>query len=106
MSRLFRTNDRQLRYRRINTEIFTDTAQSSVVSKRGNTYTQLFSLPQGWVRAFSMAKKSYAHEVLSLLSKRDGSPTIMVIDGSKEPTLGDFKKKYRQADYHIKQTEP
>ena len=36
LSRRFRTNDRQLRYRRINAEMFTDTAHSSVVSKRGN----------------------------------------------------------------------
>ena len=39
LSRRFRTNDRQLRYRRINAETFTDTAQSSVVSKRGDKYT-------------------------------------------------------------------
>ena len=31
-----RTNDRQLRYRRINTEMFIDTAESTVRFKRGN----------------------------------------------------------------------
>ena len=92
LSRRFRTNDRQLRYRRINAETFTDTTQPSVVSKRGNKYTQLCSLPQGWVRDFPMAKKSCAHETLSLLFKRDGVPTTIVMDGNKEQTLGDFKK--------------
>ncbi len=30
----------------------------------------------------------------------------MVVDGSKEQTLGKFKTKCRQADWHVKQTEP
>eukprot|EP00543_Licmophora_paradoxa_P005388 CAMPEP_0202456562 /NCGR_PEP_ID=MMETSP1360-20130828/13790_1 /ASSEMBLY_ACC=CAM_ASM_000848 /TAXON_ID=515479 /ORGANISM="Licmophora paradoxa, Strain CCMP2313" /LENGTH=60 /DNA_ID=CAMNT_0049076399 /DNA_START=147 /DNA_END=329 /DNA_ORIENTATION=+ len=28
------------------------------------------------------------------------------MDGSKEQTMGDFRKKVRQADYRIKQTKP
>ncbi len=106
LSRRFRTNDRQLRYRRINAEMFTDTAESNVISKRGNIYTQFFSLPYGWVRAFSMPKKSSAHETLSLLFKNVGVPTSMVMDGSKEQTLGPFRSKCRQAGCHVKQTEP
>ena len=84
LSRRFRTNDRQLRYRRINSEMFTDTAKSAVTSKRGNKYMQFFSLPYGWVRTFPMPKKSCAHEALSVLFKRDGVPSTMVMDGSKE----------------------
>ena len=47
LSRRFRTNDRQLRYRRINAEMFTDTAKSAVQSKRGNKYIQIYSMPFG-----------------------------------------------------------
>ena len=86
--------------------MFTDTAQSGTTSKRGNKYAQIFSMPYGWVRAFPMPKKSCAHEALSTLFKRDGVPTTMVMDGSKEQTLGDFKKKCRQAGCHIRETEP
>ena len=106
LSRRFRTNDRQLRYRRINAEMFTDTGEANTISKRGNRYTQYFSMPFGWVRAFSMPKKSCAHDALSLLFKKDGVPSTMVMDGSKEQTLGSFRAKCRQAGCHVKQTEP
>ena len=106
LSRRFRSNDRQLRYKRINAEMFTDTGEAQTVSKRGNKYIQFFSMPFGWVRAFPMPKKSCAHEALSLLFKRDGVPSTMVMDGSKEQTLGQFKSKCRQAGCHVKQTEP
>ncbi len=86
--------------------MFTDTAESNVISKRGNRYTQFFSLPYGWVRAFSMPKKYSAHETLSLLFKNVGVHTSMVMDGSKEQTLGPFRSKCRQAGCHVKQTEP
>ena len=81
--------------------MFTDTAKASITSKRGNRYSQLFSLPIGWVRAFGIPKKSDAHDALSLLFKREGVPTTMVMDGSKEQTLGEFKTKCRQAGCHV-----
>ena len=84
LSRRFRTNDRQLRYRRISSDMYTDNAQSVVISKIGNKYCQFFSLLFGWVRAFPMPKNSCAHETLSLLFKRDGVPNTMIMDGSKE----------------------
>jgi hypothetical protein len=31
---------------------------------------------------------------------------MMVFDGSKEQTLGNFKRKLREADCHARQTEP
>ena len=106
LSRRFRTNDRQLRYRRINTDVFTDTMQSSVISKRKNKYCQLFSAPFGWARAFPMQKKSDAHEGLSTLFKRDGVPNNLIMDGSKEQTLAKFRTKCRESDCHVKQVEP
>ena len=106
LSRRFRTNDRQLRYRRINTNVFTDTMQSGVISKRKNKYAQVFSTPFGWARAFPMQKKSDAHEALSILFKRDGVPNSLVMDGSKEQTLSKFRTKCRESDCHVKQVEP
>ena len=105
LSRRFRTNDRQLRCRRINSEMFTGTANSAVTSKRGNKYIQFFSLPYVWVRIFPMPKKSCAHETLSTLLKRYRVPSAMVMDGSKEQTLGEIKRKCRESGCHIKQTE-
>ena len=85
--------------------MFTDTAESAVLSKRGNKYIQIYSMPFGWTRAFPIAKKSCAPKTLSILFKRDGVPSTMVMDGSKEQTLGQFRKKCRDAACHVRQTE-
>ena len=53
-----------------------------------------------------MKKKSDAHEALSLLAQRDGVPPVMIMDGSKEQTMGKFRKKTREFGTHVKQTEP
>jgi hypothetical protein len=53
-----------------------------------------------------MTRKGEAHETLSLLFHRDGVPPTMVLDGSKEQTKGDFKRKFCEADCHTRQTEP
>ena len=53
-----------------------------------------------------MKKKSCAHEALSLLAQRDGVPLVIVMDGSKEQTMGEFRKKSKEMQAHVKQTEP
>ena len=106
LSRRFRTNDRQLRYRRLRCDLFTDTLESSVLSKRQNRYAQVFGSSWGWARAFPMKKKSDAHEALSLLFARDGVPNKMIMDGAKEQIMGEFRRKCREADCHVRQTEP
>ena len=40
------------------------------------------------------------HETLSLLFHKDGVPPVMIMDSSKEDTLGEFSRKLNQADYH------
>jgi hypothetical protein len=47
-----------------------------------------------------------AHEALSLLFHRDGVPNVMVMDGAKAQTEGEFRRKLRDSGCHIKQTEP
>jgi hypothetical protein len=106
LSRRFRTNDRMLRYRRLPMEIFSDTLISKIKSQRGNLYAQVYGARNGWTRAFPMKAKSDAHESLSLMFARDGVPPAMIVDGAKEQTLGEFRKKARQADCHLKQLEP
>jgi hypothetical protein len=53
-----------------------------------------------------MAKKSEAHEGLSLLIQRKGVPNTMIMDNAHEQTMGLFRKKCREAGVHAKQTEP
>ena len=106
LSRRFRTNDRQLRYRRLPLNLFTDTLLTKVKSRRGNLYCQVFGATNGWKRAFPMAKKSDAHEALSLLFHRDGAPPEMVMDGAREQIHGEFRRKCREASVYVKQIEP
>ena len=40
-----------------------------------------------------MANKGDAHEALSLLVQRYGVTPKIIVDGSKEQTMGDFKRK-------------
>ncbi len=53
-----------------------------------------------------MKRKGEAHETLSLVLHRDGVPPTMVIDDSKEQTLGEFRQKLREADCHHRVTKP
>jgi hypothetical protein len=53
-----------------------------------------------------MKKESEAHEALSLLFHRDRVPNVMVMDGAKAQTKGQFRRKLRDAGCHINQTEP
>ena len=51
-------------------------------------------------------KKGDAHETLYLFVNRDGVLPNMVMDKSKDQTLGFFRKKSQEAYYHINQIEP
>jgi hypothetical protein len=106
LSRRFRTNDRQLRYRRLPIECFTDTLIAKTESRDKNRYAQVYCTPDGWNRCFPMRLKSEAHETLSLLHKRDGVPNVMIMDGSKEQILGDFRRKNREVGTHVRRLEP
>jgi hypothetical protein len=106
LSCCFWTNDRQLRYKRLRHDVFTDTTQSKYKSRRGELYSQVYMTGFHWCRAHPMKLKCDAQDSLSLLLQRDGVPPKMIMHGSKEQTLGRFKKKCQDADCRIKQTEP
>ena len=40
-----------------------------------------------------MKTKGQAHEALSLLFAQEGVPNKMIMDGSKEQTMGEFRRK-------------
>ena len=52
-----------------------------------------------------MAKKGDEHESLYLLFQRNGVPPKMIVDGFKEQTLGNNKRKVAEAGCHLRQTE-
>jgi hypothetical protein len=95
-----------LRYRRLPHQVFSDTMFTGTTSQRGNKCTQIFATPFGWCRAHPIKRKGEAHEALSLLFHRNGVSPSMVLDGSKEQTLSNFRCKLREADCHLRQTDP
>ena len=96
-----------LRYKRLPHPVCSDTLKAGgVVSTRGNKYGQAYCTQFGWARVHPMQLKSEAHKTLSLMFKRDGVPPKIVVDNSKEQTLGKFKKKCKEADCHLVTTEP
>jgi hypothetical protein len=106
LTKWYKTNDRQLGYRRLPVTMFTDTMYSKNLSRQKNKSAQIFCTDFGFVRAFPMKKESESHESLSLIFKRDGVPNVVVMDGAKAQIEGKFRRKLRDAGCHIKQTEP
>jgi hypothetical protein len=108
IARRFPTNDRMLRYKRLPHPIFFDTMFAKTAAVGGNkcAQAQVYTTSFGWCRAFPMEQKGEAHESLSLLFQRDGVPPSMIVDNALEQIMGDFKRKCREADCHLRQTEP
>jgi hypothetical protein len=88
LTKRYKTNDRQLRYRRLPVTMYTDTMYSTILSRQMNKAAQIFTTDFGFVRAFPMKKEKDAHEALSLLFYRDGVPNFMVMDGAKAQVEG------------------
>ena len=86
--------------------MFTGTLNANTSSRRQNKHGQAFGTSFGWARAHGLKNKSKAHKALSILAKRDGVPDTMVVDGSKEQTLGESRRKCRQINVCIQQIEP
>ena len=80
--------------------------QAGTVLRRVNCYAQVYSTECGWSRAHPMNRKGYAHETMSLSFKRDSVSPKMVMDGPKEQTLGLFRKKFQEEDFHMNQMDP
>jgi hypothetical protein len=106
LTKRYKTNDRQIRYRRLPVTMYTDTMYSTILSRQMNKSAQIFTTDFGFVRAFPLKKEKEAHEALSLLFHRDKVPNVMVMDGARAQVEGEFRRKLRDAGCHIKQTEP
>ena len=53
-----------------------------------------------------MKSKAEAHHALSTLFARDGVPISIVMDGAREQTMGEFRRKAKEAGCRVKETEP
>jgi hypothetical protein len=86
--------------------MFTDTLEAGVMSKRQNKFAQVFVVPPNWTKVYAMKTKGDAHHCLGLLFHEIGVPNKMIMDGSKEQTQGEFRRKLRDAGCMVHVTEP
>jgi hypothetical protein len=56
LTKRYKTNDRQLRYRRLPVTMYTDTIYSTILSRQKNKAAQIFCTDFGFVRAFPLNK--------------------------------------------------
>lgn len=93
LSRNFSTNDRMLRYRRINCYFFTDTffVTKSAKSNRGHTCMQLFVSDKGFVYVVPMKSKADFLDALKMFAKELGVPESLIVDPSGEQTSSKVK---------------
>ena len=94
LSRLFSTNDRMLRYRRIKSQFFTDTFFVTATGKstRGFTCAQLFVSDKGFVAIYPMKSKGDFEDALHQFCKEVGVPVSLVVDPSGEQTSKSVRK--------------
>jgi hypothetical protein len=105
LSRRYKTNIQQLRYRRLRDTWYSDTFKSSVKSMNGNQYSQIFTNGKGWEWNHPMKLKSDAPFALSKAFKEFGLPEIMVTDRAPELTQGEWGKTIKVHHVTPKTTE-
>ena len=95
IARNYGTNDRMLRYKRLDTHFFMDTffATSKIQkSTRGNTCCQLFVSDKGFVYVVPMKSKSEVPQAVKQFAKEVGAPEAFVCDPSGEQTSNVMKQ--------------
>ena len=88
LSRRVGTNDRMLRYRRLDSIFFMDTffVTKKARSTRGYTMMQIFVSDKGFVKVYGMKSLTEIPECIKLFAKEVGAPNIFVCDPQRNQT--------------------
>ena len=89
------TNDRMLRYKRLNTHFFMDTffaTKTATKSTRGNTCCQIFVTDKGCTHVEPMRCRSDILCALKSFAKEIGVPEAFIVDAAKEQNSLKVKK--------------
>ena len=107
LSRNADTNDRAVRYRRLDSTFFTDTmfATTKAKSLRGNTCAQVFFSDKDYMTVIPMKKESEYPLALKQFAKEVGVPNVLVCDGSKTQNQRDVKTFLTQIGTTLKTLE-
>ena len=95
LSRQLSSNDRMLRYRRIESTFFTDTmfATPAAKSPRQNTCCQVFVSDKGFVAVYPMQSQEEFTTALHWFCKQVGVPSTLIADGHKSQTSSSSVKR-------------
>jgi hypothetical protein len=92
LTRNYSTNDRMLRYKRIDEHFFMDTffatkdAKKGGKSSRGHTCCQLFVTDKGFIYVVPMMSKSEVLQAVKQFAKEIGAPEAIIADPAGEQT--------------------
>jgi hypothetical protein len=95
LSRNYGTNDRMLRYKRINDYFFMDTffaTKKAGKSSRGHTCCQLFVTDKGFVYVVPMKSKSEVLQAVKQFAKEIGAPDAIISDAAGEQSSQNLRK--------------
>ena len=107
LARHFSTNDRMLRYKRINSTFYTDTmfATDKAKSTRGNKCCQVFVSDKGFVAVYPMETVSQFEDALQLFCKEVGVPVTMVADPHPTQTKKSVRRFCKQVGMTLRLLE-
>ena len=95
MNQSYTTNNRMLRYRRINQYFFMDTffaTKKGGTSSCGNTHCQLFVMDKGFIYVVPMKRKSEVLLAIKQFAKEVGAPDAIVSDMAREQVSQDVRQ--------------
>jgi len=108
MHRRYSTNDRMLRYKRLNCRLFTDTMyanEKKAKSTRGNTCAQVYASDFGFVYFVPMKAERDLAKSHKQLFKEFGAPEAFILDRAKAQIEGEAAKLCDLADVTIVELE-
>ena len=94
LSRNISTNDRAMRYKHLNDNVFMDTmfaTKKALKSSRGNTCAQIIVTDKGYIGAYPMKTKGDAIHSLKTFCKDVGIPIAVICDPSGEQSSNSMK---------------
>ena len=83
----------QLKYRRLDVEMYCDILIGRCVSLLGNKYAAVYCTPFHWISVDPIPTKGDAHKTLDSLFRAVGVPRVLIPDGAGELTGAEFRKK-------------
>ena len=108
LHRRYEANDRMLRYRHLNCNMFADTMFASAKagkSVRNYTCVQVFATDFGWCTSYNMSFEREIHTAYKRLFKDVGVPRKLIVDGAKAQVEGEARKVCNEVGCEIVELE-